>query len=302
MVGQIVEITNPGHWLNKARGFMEVHHDGEKLGQVALDDLSAVIIAVPGCSISTNLLEHLAQRNIPLVTCGQNYLPASWTLPVQGHTRQFQVMRAQASLSERKRKRAWQAIVKAKISNQAEVLRRAGKADTRLRRLAKNVRSGDPDNHEAQAARAYWQELFGTSFRRDREAGGTNAALNYSYAVLRACVARGVCGAGLHPSFSLHHKNPQNPFNLVDDLIEPFRPIADYALWQKYKSNITELDIETKSGLAAITALPLPLAVEKSPVSIVAAKTGRSLAAYCLGETDELVLPPLPDPLDVASL
>ncbi len=302
MVGQIVEITDSGHWLHKSRGFLEVRHDGEKLGQVALDDIAAVIVSVPGCAVSTNLLDHLAQRNVPIVTCGQNYLPTSWTLPVQSHNRQFQVMRAQTNLSEPKRKRAWQAIVKTKILNQAEVLVRAGKSDARLKRLADMVRSGDPDNCEAQAARAYWQELFGSDFRRDRDASGLNAALNYAYAVIRACVARGLVGAGLHPSFSLHHKNPQNPFNLVDDVMEPFRPIADYMLWRKYKDDIGALDVETKSDLAALTTLPLTIEEESSPLSVTAVKTGRSLAAYCLGETDALLLPPLPDPLDMAAL
>ncbi len=82
MVGQIIEITDPGHWLRKRRGFLEVRHGDDQLGQVALDDICAIIIAVPGCSVSTNLMDHLAQRNVPIVTCGQNYLPSSWTLPV----------------------------------------------------------------------------------------------------------------------------------------------------------------------------------------------------------------------------
>lgn len=302
MVGQIVEITDPGHWLNKARGFLEVHHDGEKIGQVPLDDIAAIIISVPGCSLSTHLLDALAQRNIPLVTCGQNYLPSSWTLPIQGHNRQFQIMRAQAQLPEPKRKRAWQSIVKAKIKNQAEVLRRTGKSNARLLRLINEVRSGDPDNCEAQAARAYWQALFGNDFRRDRDMPGLNAALNYSYAIIRACVARGVSSAGLHPSFSLHHKNPQNPLNLVDDLIEPFRPIADIVLWTNHKEIIDNLDYETKSSLATITTLLIPFDNEISPLSLAAAKMARNLAQFYCGETKQLLHPDLPTPLHLSAL
>ncbi|MEG9862888.1 MAG: type II CRISPR-associated endonuclease Cas1 [Parvularculales bacterium] len=302
MVGQIVEITDPGHWLNKHRGFLEVRHDGEKLGQVPLDDIAAIIISVPGCSVSTNLLDHLAQRNVPVVTCGQNYLPSTWTLPVQGYNRQFQVMRAQATLSEPKRKRAWQTIVKAKITNQAEVLSRAGKSDVRLKRLADNVRSGDPDNCEAQAARAYWQELFGSDFRRNRDAPGLNVVLNYAYTVVRAGVARGLVGAGLHPSFSLHHKNPQNPLNLVDDVMEPFRPIADYLIYKKNYDDIGDLNVEIKSDLASLMTLSLPVAGEISPLSQVAVRVSRSLAAYYMGEADTLLMPVLPDPLEIAAL
>ena len=301
MVGQIVEIATPGHWLNKARGFLEVHKEGEKIGQVPLDDIAAIIISVQGCSLSTNLLDQLAQRNIPIVICGQNYLPTSWTLPVQGHNRQFQIMQAQMNLSEPKRKRAWQHIVKAKIRNQAEALARIGQSNSQLLRLADKVRSGDPDNCEAQAARVYWQRLFGNDFRRDRNAPGLNAALNYSYAVIRACVARGISGAGLHPSFSLHHKNPQNPLNLVDDLLEPFRPIADIMLKTKYKT-IGELDVETKSALASITTIAVPLDDETSPLSLAAVKVSRSFANFCLGEADSCLHPALPDPLHLSTL
>ncbi len=45
--------------------------------------------------------------------------------------------------------------------------------------LARRVRSGDPDNIEAQAARRYWPLLLGKEFRRDRAADGANALLNY---------------------------------------------------------------------------------------------------------------------------
>ena len=304
MAGQIVEITQPGYWLNKTRGFLEVRHQGEQVGRVPLDDIDTVIISVPGCSISTILLDQLSERNIPLVICGKNYLPGSWLLPMSGNGRQFQTMMAQTRLSEPRRKRAWQHIVKAKIRNQSEVLEAAGHSGKHLIRLANKVRSGDPDNCEAQAARAYWQCLFGKDFRRDRHASGLNVALNYCYAVVRACVARGLCGAGLHPSFSLHHRNPQNPMNLVDDLMEPFRPIADYMIWLNKQGNLDqsydEMTPDTKSALAAITNVVVPIGDEASPLSLTTVKMCRSFAGYCLGQSNSFITPDLPSPLDMA--
>ena len=301
MTGQIVEITQPGHWLRKMRGFLEVRHRAEPLGRVPLDDITAVIISVPGCSVSTVLVDELSKRNIPIVICGANYLPSCWTLPVQGHNRQFQVMRSQIALTEPRRKRAWQHIVRAKIMNQAEVLGRAGQNMTQLLKMVDKVRSGDPDNLEAQAARFYWQRLFGSGFRRSRQEKGLNAALNYSYTIVRACVARGVSSAGMHPSFSLHHKNPQNPLNLVDDLMEPFRPVADYLLWyhqsrdpEMYRS---ELRPEIKTTLARVTSVELLMDEEISPLSIATVKMCRSFASYCMGDKDEFVMPHLPDNL-----
>ena len=153
MVGQIVEITDPGHWLKKSRGFLQVHNSGQLLGQIPLDDIHAVLVSVPGCGVSSVLLDNLANRGIPLVVCGQNYMPSSWTIPVKGAVRQFQVMQAQANLSAPRRKRFWQRVVRSKVANQAEVLDRAGKRCRDLARMVRKVKSGDSDNIEAQAAR-----------------------------------------------------------------------------------------------------------------------------------------------------
>ena len=125
------------------------------------------------------------------------------------------------------RKRLWQQLVQAKIGAQAAVLRERTGSAAPLDAMTAKVRSGDPDNTEAQAARAYWPRLFGPEFRRDRTAEGANALLNYGYAVLRAAVARAVCGAGLHPSVGLHHHNRYDALCLASDLMEPMRPLVD---------------------------------------------------------------------------
>lgn len=300
MPSQVVEITTPGLHLAKERGFLQVKDRDDLVGQVSLDDILAVIVGVQGCSISTVLMDQLSQRNIMLVVCGKNYLPSSLIMPVAGHGRQFQVMRAQVHLSEPRRKRAWQKVVRAKILNQADLLTRAGTNGKQLVRLADMVKSGDPANCEAQAARIYWQRLFGNDFRRDHDATGLNAALNYIYAVIRSCVARGVSAAGLHPSFSLCHKNPQNPLNLVDDLVEPFRPVADYRIWKGNAHRFQELSPEIKASLSSIATLAIPLKEETSPLSLAAVKVCRSFADYCLGETDDFPLPALPIAPDVS--
>ena len=295
MPDQIVEITQPGLWLNKTPGFLEVKGRRETLGRVPLDDILAVIISVPGASVSTILIDQLCQRDIPLIICGPGYLPTSITLPLVGYGRQFQVMQAQIALSEPRRKRAWQKIVRAKIRNQAQVLAHFGCYNKALVRLASQVKSGDTNNHEAQAARIYWQSMFGDDFRRDRDRPGINAALNYSYTVLRACVARGLSAAGLHPSFSVHHKNPQNPFNMADDFIEPFRPLADIRVRDLATNELDPITPEIKAELAAITSAPTTLGKETSPLSLACVKAARSFAAYCTGETNDFLLPDLSD-------
>ncbi len=307
MVGQIVEITKSGQSLKKTYGFLDVYAGQDRAGRVPLDDIITVVISVPGCSISTVLINELCKRNIPLVICGANFLPCSFTLPVTGYSRQFQVMHTQINLTRPQKKRAWQKIVRAKISNQAKVLSNVGEDSAQLERLAKNVQSGDKGNLEAQAARYYWQKLFGRQFRRKQNAPGLNSALNYAYTVVRACTARGIVAAGLHPTFSIHHRNPTNAFNLVDDFVEPFRPIVDYMIWRIGENSMKELNSDMKLKLASITALKIPMKLGKdvtdeSPMSLATIKICRSFANYCDGRSRDFLVPELPTPKDYLEL
>ena len=128
-------------------------------------------------------------------------------------------------------KRLWRQIVRAKIKAQAALLVELRGTDFGLGALVLRVRSGDPSNVEARAARRYWPHVFADlDFRRHRENEDQNILLNYGYAVLRAIIARAICAAGLHPSLGIHHHNRYNAFCLADDLMEPFRPAVDHAV------------------------------------------------------------------------
>lgn len=94
-----------------------------------------------------------------------------------------------------------------------------------LRQMVAEVRSGDPSNREALAAKAYFP-LYSPGYTRDSVCTLTSA-LNYGYAVVRSTLARNVVSHGFITSVGLHHCNEKNEFNLVDDLIEPFRAVVD---------------------------------------------------------------------------
>ena len=114
--------------------------------------------------------------------------------------------------------------------------------------LISKVRSGDPDNFEAQAAQRYWPELLGRGFTRDRNGSHANSSLNYGYTVLRAAAARSIIGAGLHPSLSLHHKSNGDALCLADDLIEPFRPAVDLLALELTGEDAASLARPQRSG------------------------------------------------------
>ena len=153
------------------------------------------------------------------------------------------------------------------------------------------MRSGDPDNVEAEAARRYWPLLLGSAFHRDTDAGGINGLLNYGYAVLRAGIARAVMGAGLHPGFGLMHSNRSNPMVLIDDLMEPFRPMVDREVRRIVAAGASEVDTETKRILARIMVLDVATNVGLSPLMTCAERLAQSLARAFAGESDKLDLP-----------
>lgn len=166
----------------------------------------------------------------------------------------------------------------------------------RLKLLAKSVRPGDPDNCEAQAARHYWARLMGPDFRRDREKPGLNACLNYGYMIVRAGMARALAGAGLHPSLGLHHQNDGNPMRLADDLMEPFRPLADHLVYQLGREGMDELRPEIKKRLAGVLGQPVPTPRGAVKAAFVMRSLAASLARVYLGERKNLELPGLMTP------
>ena len=154
-------------------------------------------------------------------------------LAYNSHSRSADVLRIQLGWSRPFLKRLWQAIIRRKIINQAQVLEGLGIHAERLRTLARQVESGDPKNNEAQAARYYFGRLF-AGFRRGA-ADRCNAALNYGYAILRAAVARDLVRFGFQTALGIQHHSELNAFNLADDLFEPFRPFID--LWVAQAQN-----------------------------------------------------------------
>ncbi len=161
--------------------------------------------------------------------------------------------------------------------------------------LISRVRSGDPGNIEAQGARRYWQLLFGETFRRDRNADGINGLLNYGYTVLRAATTRAVIAAGLH------HTNQGNAMRLVDDLMEPYRPVIDLLAWQLHREEMAEVTPETKRIIVRCLYDDLLTDARATPMTISLQKLATSLAQVFLGERDSLDLPLPGLPLTLAT-
>ena len=285
------------------RGFMVVRDtEGERkeLGQIPLDDIAAVIANAHGISYTNNLLVALAERGVPFVLCGPNHNAVGMLLTLDGHHVQAKRIEAQIAASAPTVKRLWAAVVKAKLEQQAAALEAAGAPTAPLTALVAKVRSGDPDNIEAQGARRYWSLLFGPDFRRDQDGGGLNGMLNYGYTILRSATARAVVAAGLHPSIGLHHSNDANAMRLVDDLMEPFRPVVDLKVWQLRHAGEDDVTPDSKRALVRVLYDDMQTNVGVTPVMVCMQRLATSLAQVFLEDRTKLDLPLPGLPLSLA--
>ncbi len=279
MIARVVEIAEDGRHLSVERGFLVVQSGGEEIGRVPLDDIAAVVANAHGITYTNNLFVTLARRGVPAVLCGPNHSPVAWMWPADTHHAQTVRMRAQLSAVKPLKKRLWQALVHAKIAQQGAVLEAVGQRSGGVAALARKVRSGDPDNLEAQAARRYWPLLMGPDFRRDRAADGPNAMLNYGYTVLRAATARAAMAAGLHPSVGIHHRTRSDAMCLASDLMEPFRPLVDLAVARLRDAGEESVTSDAKRALVAVLSVDMATARGTTPVSGCLERLAASVAA-----------------------
>lgn len=263
---------------------------------VPLPEVAVLVGAHKAVAYTHSVFSGLARHGGVFIACDERRMPAAMMLPLTGHHRQSERFAQQAGAGKPVKKRAWQQVIKAKVSLQGRVLADFRGDDHGLAAMADRVRSGDPDNVEGQAARRYWPALFDdASFRRDHEAGGANILLNYGYAVLRAMTARAICAAGLHPSLGIHHHNRYDAFPLADDLMEPFRPLVDRAVLlhvSQYGMD-AELDKEAKAALIGALLGRFEAHGELRSLADILGRMAASLAAVFAGERKALLLPDL---------
>lgn len=272
---QIIEIMNDGFNLSLYRGFLVVENKERKLKQeVPLDNILALVLSANNIMISKNIIDAICEQGGCIIFCGKTYLPSAITLPYTGHWLMAPRVKQQIDCSKPLQKNLWKSIVQNKIFNQAKTLEFFFPEHSniaRLKQLAKETLSDDVRNNEGVAASLYFKSLFGKKFVRERLNDDVNILLNYTYTVLRAMVARAVAGNGLLPYLGLKHCTKSNPMPLVDDLIEPFRAMADKIVFEEINKiiNIEHIDLtpEIKRNLARI--ISVPVITEKGCVSLI---------------------------------
>lgn len=287
---RVLDLTNFEGDLRYQRGKVLVSSKSDDPYPVALSDLAVILIG-SRVGVSGAVLSKLSEYDIALFSCDWRGVPLAALYPSWSHSRIAARHLAQANLSVPRQKQAWAQIVRAKILGQADTLREIDSSTARkLRELAGQVKSGDPDNREAVAAKIYWGALFkDLRFRRlpGGGEGGRNSCLDYAYTILRGYGIRAVSAAGLSGPLGVNHCQRGNAFALVDDLIEPFRPAVDFYL----VSSGFPLDLslsDTKKALVGCVSAPFFRGLS-IPSSII--DFAQHFGRYVEGEVEKLTPP-----------
>ena len=234
--------------LDYQMGYMVVRQ--EETTKIFLNEISTVILETTAIFITGTLMCELVKNKIKVVFCDEKRNPSSELVPYYGSHDTSAKIRNQIAWSDDIKASVWTEIVTEKIRKQKELLERACKKEEArlLKKYIDEMQYGDSTNREGHAAKVYFNALFGKDFTRTLDCN-TNAALNYGYSIVLSSFTREIVSNGYITQIGLFHDNMFNQFNLASDLMEPFRPIVDQAV---YDMDLQTFEKEEKIELVNI--------------------------------------------------
>lgn len=264
---RIVVIENRGKLCMKNKQL--VFKTGNKNKSIPIEDIDFIILDNRQITITHPLMNELAQNCILLMTTNEKHEISGILFSYWNQYRKLEVLNKQINMPAPLKKQLWKKIIEQKILNQYSVLKKYSiNRSELLLEYSKKVKSGDSSNLEAVSSAFYFNALFSTEnykfVRQDFKSSKIstlNAALNYTYSIIRSVIIKYIVGAGFIPYLGIFHKSKTNSFNLADDLMEAFRPISDYHVY-KYKDRLKEsafnrLDKNTRKEMQKIYSYEL---------------------------------------------
>lgn len=235
-------VSEPGARVGRRGDRIVVTVQNESIGDERLIDVSQLVV-FGNVSISTQLVRELLGRSIPVsyFSSGGWFAGVTTGLP----SKNVELRRRQAMISERVEVSIARRMVEAKILNARVLLRRNGRPrdDSALRDLKRlAIKAGQARaagqllGYEGAAARAYFSRFntmlksddVGFDFtRRNRRppSDRINALLSFAYGLLTREVTATALGVGLDPDLGVFHRPRFGRPALALDLAEEFRPL-----------------------------------------------------------------------------
>ena len=199
----------------------------EDLKMIHLSEINMIIIENGMASITSYLINELANKKIKLIICDEKRNPSCEMIPYYGSFNTSKKIMNQIKWSQERKDKAWQQLVKYKIHNQAILLEKLKiEGYEKLLEYENQVELADKTNREGHAAKVYFNLLYGMDFFRSNP-DNTNISLDYGYTILLSLINREIVSKGYITQLGINHKNEFNQFNLSSDLMEIFRPLVD---------------------------------------------------------------------------
>lgn len=249
MAWRIVIIENEGKLSLKDGNLLFTNKKYSK--SVPLEDIDYIILDNRQIVITHPLMNKLSEMCILLMTTNKRHEVSGILFSYWNQYRKLDTLEKQLQISPILKKQLHKTIIQQKIINQALCLKKLSLSKYKtLINYSKDIKNANIQNTEAIAASIYFKELFSSNdfifHRQDfkhKNIYALNAALNYTYSIIRAIIIKYIIASGFIPYLGIFHKSKTNPFNLADDIIEPFRPIADYHVY-KFKDILINLKFD----------------------------------------------------------
>ncbi|MGE3613749.1 MAG: CRISPR-associated endonuclease Cas1, partial [Sulfurimonas sp.] len=261
-----LHITKAGIVLGIAKNRFTIKESGKVIKSIPKSQITHIIIASDGVSISTNIIRECAKMGIPIDFVDQNHLPYASFVSFSASLSQNALMQMEVIRLGKSMEFAYE-FIEGKAKNQINYLKyldkyhkRFEKAITSMQTTLKNAKSATTANelmgYEGQISATYWAEIstiiderFCFTSRVTQGARDTiNSCLNYGYAILYGKVRYALVKAGLSLHVSYLHAHDERKPTLVFDMIEEFRAfVVDRVVFSMANKN-EPLSV-TKEGL-----------------------------------------------------
>lgn len=209
-----------------------------------LGDVTAIILESQQCSITVDAHLLCSQSGVPIIICNHKHQPEVFCYSKYSYYQLTKRIKEQVLWENKKiRVKIIAKIIKQKISHQYQLLQYLEKIENKdsyyksyCDVLEETEDFQTVDTAESICARMYFKQLFGKDFKR-QEDDVINAGLNYGYMLMRAIIMNQIVVKGLHPSLGVWHHSQFNNYNLADDVIEVFRPMVDYIVFEALRNS-----------------------------------------------------------------
>lgn len=208
----------------------------EEIKKIHLPEVYYLMIACSTINITGVALCELSRQKIKVIFCDEKRNPYGELANYYGCFNCAKKLKMQIGWDKGVISSVNTAIIAAKISNQAKLLRKYG-FDERAEMIEEylsEIELNDETNREGHAAKVYFNTLFGKDFSRNTS-NDINAGLNYGYSIVLSDINRAVVSCGRLTQLGINHKNEFNEFNFSCDLIEPWRVIVDEYVYMQGK-------------------------------------------------------------------